>query len=367
MATNATTSIGFNGTWTGTNTDPTSFSLNGTACTGGVVDPTSSPSVSPSVSTPPSTPPVSPSPDNGTCNVAPVDPQATTAARKLLCYLYSQYGNHILSGQQESTWIDGPDHEINYIYRHTGKYPAIRGLDMGDSPTFGSRAAAWWRSGGIPMVGYHMGSPAQDSDGYAGSQMNADINAALTPGTADNRRLLQRLDAVSAQLKIVGDAGGAVLWRPYHEAGGTWFWWSKEGGAAYNRLWQYTFNYMTRTKGLHHLVWMHPYNGEPQSSFYPGKQYVDVGGADTYARDRGPLTSLYNATRNIVGGTIPIALHENGRIPDPNQLQSSGAKWVLFNTWHSTFIEPSTNPVSVFQQVYHHSYVITRDELPNLR
>ncbi|TDC43960.1 hypothetical protein E1166_01670 [Micromonospora sp. KC213] len=124
-----------------------------------------------------------------------MDPQATTAARKLLCYLYSQYGNHILSGQQESTWIDGPDHEINYIYRHTGKYPAIRSLDMGDSPTFGSRVAAWWRSGGIPMVGYHMGSPAQDSDGYAGSPMNADINAALTPGTADNRRLLQRLDA----------------------------------------------------------------------------------------------------------------------------------------------------------------------------
>ncbi|TDB72181.1 cellulose-binding domain-containing protein, partial [Micromonospora sp. KC723] len=56
LGTNATTSLGFNGTWTGTNTDPTSFSLNGTACTGGVADPTSSPSVSPSLPTPPSTP-----------------------------------------------------------------------------------------------------------------------------------------------------------------------------------------------------------------------------------------------------------------------------------------------------------------------
>jgi hypothetical protein len=312
--------------------------------------------------------PVVPTPSPGTCNAAPVDPQATTQARKLLCYLYSQYGNHIISGQQESTWVNGPDYEMNYIYNNTGKYPAIRGLDMGDSPTFGTRALAWWNAGGIPMVGYHMGSPAQDSDGYSGSQMKANINAALTSGTADNRRLLQRLDAVAAQLKIVQDGGGAVLWRPYHEAGGTWFWWSMEGGSQYVRLWRYTFDYLTKTKGLHNLVWLHPYSGSPDGSFYPGKAYVDVGGADTYAGDHGPLTSMFNTTRNIVGTTIPIALHENGPIPDPDQLQSSSAKWVLFNTWHTTWItNTSTNPISLLQKVYGHAYVVTRDEVPNLK
>ena len=65
---------------------------------------------------------------------------------------------------------------------------------------------------------------------------------------------------------------------------------------------------------------------------------MDVGGADTYAGDHNPLLPMFNTTRNIVGTTIPIALHENGPIPDPNQLQSSGARWVLFNTWHTTWI-----------------------------
>ncbi|WP_410814159.1 glycosyl hydrolase [Micromonospora sp. 067-2] len=358
IATNASVGLGFNGSWNNSsNPAPASFALNGTTCTG---------ATTPTSPTPRPTP--TPTPPGGSCTAQPVDPQATAQARRLLCYLYSQYGNHILSGQQESTWVDGPDYEMNYIYSRTGKYPAIRGLDMGDSPTFGSRAVSWWNAGGIPMVGYHMGSPAQGQDGYAGSQMNANINAALTPGTADHTRFLQRLDAAAAQLAQAQAAGAAVIWRPFHEAGGTWFWWSKEGGSQYVRLWRFVFDYYTKTKGLHNLVWLHPFNGSPTSSFYPGKAYVDVGGADTYAGDHGPLTSLFNSTRSIVGGTVPIALHENGRIPDPGQLQSSATRWVLFNTWHSTFVsDTSVNPVSTFQQVYGSSYVVTRDEVPNLR
>jgi hypothetical protein len=302
------------------------------------------------------------------CTATPVDPNATPQARRLLSYLYSQYGNHIISGQQESTWVAGPDYEMNYIFGNTGRYPAIRGLDRGDSPDFGARALAWWNAGGIPMVGYHMGAPNQDVDGYSGSLLTANINAALTPGTADYNRFIQRLDGAAAQLQVVQSGGGAVLWRPLHEAGGTWFWWSKEGGSQYVRLWRFMFDYYTRVKGLHNLVWLHPYDGVPDAAFYPGKALVDIGGADTYAGDHGPLTSLFNTTRNIVGGTIPIALHENGRIPDPVQLQSSGTRWVLFNTWHTTFItDTSLNPVSLLQQVYGSSYVVTRDEVPNLR
>jgi beta-mannanase len=36
-------------------------------------------------------------------------------------------------------------------------------------------------------------------------------------------------------------------------------------------LWRYTYDYLTTTKRLDHLVWLHGYNGEPQASFYPGK------------------------------------------------------------------------------------------------
>ncbi|HLL65416.1 MAG TPA: glycosyl hydrolase [Micromonosporaceae bacterium] len=326
------------------------------AQTGGGTTPTT-----PGVTTPPVT-------GGGGCGAAPVNPNASPQARRLLCFIQSQYGNHIISGQQESTWIGGPEHEMNHIRNTTGKLPAIRGLDFGDShESLTPRAIAWWNAGGIPMVGYHMGAPTRP-DTYAGTMETVSINRVLTPGTAEYTSFIQRLDQVSASLQQMENANVAVIWRPYHEAGGTWFWWSKEGGAQYNRLWNFTYNYMTNTKGLNNLIWLHGYNGQPQSSFYPGKATVDIGGADTYAGDGnyGPLTSMYNSVRNIVGTSLPIALHENGPIPDPNQLQSAGSRWVLFATWHGNHLTVS-NSAAHLRHVFNHAYVVTRDEVPNLR
>src|SRR4029078_3611862 len=107
-----------------------------------------------------------------------------------------------------------------------------------------------------------------------------------------------------------------------------------------------------RAPGVHNLVYLHPFNGSPSSAWYPGKQYVDIGGADTYARDHRPPNSMYNSARSVYGSTMRIALHENGRIPDPAQLQSAGARWVLFNTWHTSFIRHTTrNSTSVLNHL----------------
>jgi hypothetical protein len=305
----------------------------------------------------PTTPPPS---GPATCNTAPVDPQATAQARRLLCYVASQYGNHIISGQRES---NGRETEFQHIRANTGRDPAIRGMDMCDRPGAVDRAAAWWNAGGIPLIGWHVGAPGSTPCNYGGT---ASINATLTPGTAENRSYLAELDAAAAQLLRLQSQGVAALWAPYHEAGGTWFWWSKESGAQYQRLWRLQFEYFTRTRGVHNLVWLHGYNGSPQASFYPGKAYVDIGGADTYVTDHGPLTSLFNSTRTIVGATIPIALHENGAIPDPDQLQSTGTRWVLFNTWNGAWLTDRNDP-AFLRRVYNHAYVVTRDEVPNLR
>lgn len=57
---------------------------------------------------------------------------ATPQAQALYRYLCEEYGNHILSGRQESTWMDSPDYEINYLESTTGKCPAIRDFDFID-------------------------------------------------------------------------------------------------------------------------------------------------------------------------------------------------------------------------------------------
>jgi len=51
-----------------------------------------------------------------------VNPNATVQAKNLLCYLTSQYGNHVLSGQQETSWSN-PANDISYYVTTVGKYP----------------------------------------------------------------------------------------------------------------------------------------------------------------------------------------------------------------------------------------------------
>jgi Glycosyl hydrolase family 26 len=296
------------------------------------------------------------------CNVLPATPNATPQAKKVLCYLYSQYGNHILSGQEEG----GSDLEFDYIQTNTGKVPVIRGFEANGAGA-ATRCLPHWNAGGLCMFGYHMGAPGQP-DGYQGSLTAVSIDLVLTPGTNENTVFNQRLDALGDRLLQVQAGNGVVIFRPFHEAGGTWFWWSMEGGAQYVRLWKYAFDRLTNGKGVRNALWLLAYNGSPQASFYPGKEYVDLGGADNYnqAFDYSPMTSIYNAARNIFGTTMPIALHECGPIVDPDMLQATKTNWLFFNIWTQPY--PQTlSTVAELQKVYASSYVVTRDLVPNLR
>jgi hypothetical protein len=302
--------------------------------------------------------------DGTTCGVAPVNPNATTQARRLLCFLYSQSENHVISGQQETSW-NNPENDPNWILRTTGKCPAILGGDYLYPSGTTSRARAYWEAGGITLLRYHMGAPPS-SDTYQNSLGTADIESVLTEGSSANVSFRSKLDYAARELQTLQDADVAVLWAPFHEAQPDgWFWWSKGSGTQFVQLWTYMFDYFTNTKGLNNLIWLLPFSGSPHASFYPGRDYVDLAGPDTYSSDE-PFTSLFAATRTIVGTTLPIPLHENGRIPDPVNMFSNGAApWVFFNTWAGYQI--SHNSVAHVQSVYSNPYTVARDGVPNLR
>ncbi|MCL1971470.1 MAG: T9SS type A sorting domain-containing protein [Endomicrobia bacterium] len=89
-----------------------------------------------------------------------------------------------------------------------------------------------------------------------------------------------------------------ILFRPFHEINGGWFWWGDlppygsftENGQTKRdvvKLWRYTHDYMTQTKGLKNLIWVWNVNVIPGSSqdflqFFPGKEYVDILSMDIY-------------------------------------------------------------------------------------
>lgn len=308
---------------------------------------------------------------SGSCAVSPVDPDATPQAKKLLCYLYSVYGNHVLSGQQETSWSN-PANDISFYTGNAsiGKAPAILGGDFmyttANGTTTTSRAQAYWAAGGISMIRYHMGAPP-NSDSYANSMLgysSAQCVNVITSGTAENTSFISKLNTIAGNLQTLQTAGVPVLLALFHETQqGGWFWWSKCSSSQFIALYTYTYNYLMTTKGIHNIVRLMPYSGSPTASFFPGKALVDITGGDTYGSNI-PFTGLFSNCRNI-GGTMPLTLHETGIIPQPTAMFPSAAPWLLWNVWAG--YESSKNPIANIISAYSSPFTITRDEIPNLK
>jgi len=322
------------------------------------------------------------------CAAAPVSPGATAQAANLLCYLYSQYGNHVLSGQQETSWSN-PAGDITWYTTNNMKPPAVLGGDFlyhdGGSCTTATgtttRAIAYWNAGGIPMIRYHMGMPAAgltcNDDCYMGSNCaeptNGNPSAAfftnvITAGTPENTSLNAKLDYVAVQIKAMADANVPVLLALFHETQSNgWFWWAMTtNGPSFVNLWKYSFNYLTQTKGLKNIVWLMPYSGSPSSPFYPGKDFIDLAGPDTYATSD-PFGPTYTSAKGVIGTVVPIPLHETGLIPTPSRMFPSTAPWVLFNIWAGYQSDGTHNTTANIQSVFADSHVVTRDEVPSLK
>ncbi len=292
-----------------------------------------------------------------------VNPHASPEAVQVHAYIESLVGKGILSGQQEIPQAGLQDaEELRYIQRATGKLPAILGLDYIEFDQVTERAADWWQRGGLPSICWHWGAPSR-GPGYPASQEKIHVETALTPGTDLHAILLADMDKVAEELKKLQASGVPVLWRPFHEFNGEWFWWGKGGPDAFKRLWRLMYERYTHHHGLNNLIWVLGYTAKPESSWYPGDEYVDIAGADTYRP--GEHKPMYDALKGIVGERMPLAYHECGPMPDPAKLQAQGISWVWFVTWHTIHLKQQNSP-EYLRYVYDHPYVITLDEVPAL-
>ncbi len=259
----------------------------------------------------------------------------------------------------------GADYEVDYVESLTGTLPAVRGLDFIEYDGVAQRTIERWERGGIANIRWHWGAPTH-GQGYDASQEAVDIDRVLTPGTAEYADMIAGLDRTAEELAIIRDANVPVLWTPFHELNGNWFWWGKEGPQQFIRLWRFMFDYFTEQKGLTNLIWVLGYTGQPNGAWYPGKEYVDIAGADSYARSEQPQLNMFNAVRNIVGTQMPVAYHENGIIPSPALAREQGATWSWFMTWHTDWLTDE-NTADHVRDVYADDFVLTLDELPSLR
>jgi len=304
---------------------------------------------------------------NHTYNGSLSNENATDATKAVYEYLKATYGNACITGQMESTWMGSVDYEMNYIYKRTGKYPAIRGLDFMNNDFSGvvSRSKSWWNKGGIVTICWHTG--ADFSSSYNESKAdNINWDEAFVEGSATYKKLIAGMDRAVPYLQELDSAGVPVLWRPFHEFDGKWFWWGKGGPENFKKLWQLMYDRYTNYWGLNNLIWVLGYSnsGMELDNWYPGDEYVDIIGGDSY--DNGANNDLYLKVQKTAADEMPVTFHECGQIPTESELKEENTGWLYFMTWHTEYLT-DTNTADRLNEVYNSDYFITLDELPSFK
>ncbi len=264
------------------------------------------------------------------------------------------------------------------VNRITGKYPAIWGSDFinwGDKdlgPDIVAEAIKKWRDGYIVTLMWHEGKPTDNppyefSKNVIAKMSDADWNELVTPGSNLNKKWLAQIDVIAGYLKQLKVAGVPVLWRPYHEMNGVWFWWgNRKGENGIAKLWKMMFDRFTNYHHLNNLIWVWGANGlrdipfdeaYDYKDYYPGANYVDVLGADVYHFDYEQKD--YEAMLKLANGK-PIALTETGELPKPEILKVQ-PQWVWFMVWTSWLWTDNTH--QRVKDVYYSPHTVNHEEV----
>lgn len=232
-----------------------------------------------------------------------IDKNATPETRHLYAKLFQLQGKKILFGHQ-----DDLAYGVNWRYEPgrsdvkeiVGDYPAVMGWDIGhiehgreanlDAVPFSLMKEfiiSSAKKGSINTISWHLDNPATGGSSW-------DTTAAVAhilPTGHLHTKFVGWLDQVAAFLDDLRFEDGTpvpILFRPFHELNGNWFWWCKPFCTQedYIALWQFTVQYLKDVKGLHHLIYVYNTNNfVEEADFmdrYPGDDYVDMMSFDTY-------------------------------------------------------------------------------------
>jgi mannan endo-1,4-beta-mannosidase len=241
------------------------------------------------------------------------------------------------------------------------------------------KAIEWNGLRGIVTFAWHWNAPKDLIDqpgkewwrGFYTDATTFDVSKAMNDNSSEEYTLILRdIDAIAVQLKRLKDANVPVLWRPLHEAEGTWFWWGAKGPEPCKWLWELVYDRLTNYHELNNLIWVWTSSASSAAlDWYPGDEYVDIIGADVYL-PAGTYSSNFIMFDNLVDifeGKKIITLSENGPIPDAESLFEERAAWSWFCTWSGDFITDGvSNSTPHINAVYNHEYVISLDELDNV-
>jgi len=276
--------------------------------------------------------------------------QSTNDVLTYLSNLPTQTAKRVLTGQHYPEWQSAAQSDTDY-----GRGQAILGTTvlMGtddDYSTQDDRAArmsAHLQAGGLVLLDIHPANPTAaigtrniGSAWFNGSGAKPALNKLWYAATSSTMRTVwwQEVDRLVAFLNKL-PAGAVIIFRPFHEANGSYFWWGKDltmsDTTRSAQLVQLTLdlkNYITARTNLQ-IIWMHAGNGldwEAPISF--GRPtWVDMVGASLYSNTEQFVNKFANTYQDLVGTGKPVMLSEAG----PDESVANGNP---NGTWDSTTI-----------------------------
>lgn len=234
----------------------------------------------------------------------PVDPHATKETRAVYKNLFRLSKSTVLFGHQDALaygvgWKDVPGKsDIKEIVR---EHPAVNGWDIGliemdsasnlDKVSFSKMKEyirEGYRRGAVITISWHLRNPL--SGGSAWDTTKGTV-ASILPGGPKHELYKNWLNKVAVFMQDLKGPDGEpipVLFRPFHELTGNWFWWCKNvcTPEEFKKLWVFTTDYLSKEKKLHHLLYVFnvaDFNSREEfMERYPGDNKVDMVSFDSY-------------------------------------------------------------------------------------
>jgi len=237
----------------------------------------------------------------------PIDKKATAETRALFINLEKLSQSHTLFGHQHATeyghgWSGEADRSD--VKSVCGSHPAVIGVDLsgvsGPGPedirknldALHKTVVETYDRGGVTTVSWHFNNPVSRGGFYWNDSLSLPAVKYIIPGGeahATYKEILKRVAVWANGLKGKNGTLAPVIFRPYHEFDGGWFWWGKPHCTReeFISLWQFTVTYLRDSLGVHNFIYAfspdNRFNSEAEFlERYPGDEWVDMVGIDNY-------------------------------------------------------------------------------------
>ena len=218
-----------------------------------------------------------------------------------------------------------------------GDYPAMIAFEIGDiergiakrlvSVPFSKireEAINHYKRGGVVSISWHANNPKTGSNSW--DITGGNVVETILEGGEHHASFISNLDIVADFFNsLISDEGVKVpvLFRPWHEHTGSWFWWGKDHCTSeqYKQLWDLTYRRMSE-KGVDNILYAYSSGSTTKEEYierYPSDEYIDLLGFDCYQVDQNPESYKTDMNNNLIFLTElskeknkPIAITETG-------------------------------------------------------